>query len=190
VDYRIRGSLEVCDGDRPVELGGEKQRALLVVLLLHAGEAVSSDRLIDDLWGETPPPGAPKALQAHVSRLRKALEADRNGRTTASGDRSGPPSRGVLITRGRGYLLRLEPGELDADRFQGMVEEARRALAIGDAAGAAETLRAGLALWRGPPLADFAYQAFAQGPIAELEELRLGAIEDRVEADLLLGRHE
>jgi YVTN family beta-propeller protein len=190
MDYRILGPLEVSDGDRPLALGGEKQRALLALLLLHAGEVVSADRLIDDLWAERSPPGAPKALQAHVSRLRKALDANGASLPEADGEPSGPPSSGVLLTRGHGYLLRVAPGELDLDRFQAVVEAGRQALAVGDPQRAAETLRAGLALWRGPPLADFAYEAFAQAPIAQLEELRLAAVEDRVEADLALGRHE
>jgi YVTN family beta-propeller protein len=190
MDYRILGPLEVSDGDRPLTLGGEKQRALLAVLLLHAGEVVSADRLIDELWGERSPPGALSALQARVSRLRKALDA--NGARLPEADREpdGPPPGGRVLTRGRGYLLRVGPGELDLDRFQTVVEEGRRALAIGDPQRAAATLRAGLALWRGEPLADFAYEAFAQAPIAELEELRLGAVEDRIDADLALGRHE
>ena len=190
MDYRILGPLEVSHGDRPVGMGGERQRALLAVLLLHAGEVVSADRLIDDLWGERTPAAALNALQVHISRLRKALDGNGAGRPLTDEARDGTPSEGVLVTRGRGYLLRVAPGELDLDRFQVVVEEGRQALAGGDAHRAAEALRAGLAMWRGPPLADFAYEAFAQAPIAELEELRLGVIEDRVEADLALGRHE
>jgi peptide/nickel transport system substrate-binding protein len=190
MDYRILGPLEVSDDDRPVAVGGEKQRALLAMLLLHAGEVVSADRLIDDLWGERSPAVALNALQVHVSRLRKALDSNGAGRAQTDEERDETPSGGVLVTRGRGYLLRVAPGELDLDRFQGMVEEGRQALARGDARRAAEMLRAGLAMWRGPPLADFTFDAFAQAPIAQLEELRLGAVEDRVEADLALGRHE
>jgi len=190
MDYRILGPLEVSDGDRPVALGGEKQRALLAVLLLHAGEVVSADRLIDDLWGERSPAAALNALQVQVSRLRKALDSNGAGPPQTSEGRDETTSGGVLVTRGRGYLLRVEPGEVDLDRFHGMVEEGRRALAAGDAQRASESLRAGLALWRGSPLADFAYEAFAQAPIAELEELRLGVVEDRFEADLALGQQE
>ena len=190
MDYRILGPLEVSDGDRPLALGGERQRALLAILLLHAGEVVSVDRLIDDLWGERSPSGAPKALQAHISRLRKALDADGAGPPTTDGEPTGSSSPGVLVTRGHGYLLRVQRGELDLDRFQTIVQAGRRALVSGDPRRAADTLRAGLALWRGLPLADFAYEPFAQAPIAELAELRLGAVEDRVEADLVLGRHE
>ena len=107
MDYRILGPLEVSDGDRPLALGGEKQRALLAVLLLHAGEVVSADRLIDDLWGERSPPGAPKALQAHISRLRKALDADGARPPETDGEATGSSSGGVLLTRGRGYVLRV-----------------------------------------------------------------------------------
>jgi YVTN family beta-propeller protein len=190
MDYRILGPLEVCDGDRTLELGGDKQRALLAVLLLHAGEVVSADRLIDDLWGERQPPAALKALQAHISRLRKTLDTNAAGWLEAGGDPSAGSSKGVLVTRGHGYLLRVAPSELDLDRFRGLVEQGRRALAAGDPREAGRVLRAGLAMWRGPPLADFTYEAFAQAAIAQLEELHLGAVEERVEADLALGRHD
>ena len=190
MDYKILGPLEVSYGDRPLVLGGEKQRALLAMLLLHAGEVVSADRLIDELWGERAPPGVANALQVHVSRLRKVLDHNGRGPPEANGGPSAPSPGGVLVTRGHGYMLRVEPGELDLDRFLEVVEVGRRALASGDAQQAAGALRAGLELWRGPPLADFAYEAFAQAPIAQLEELRLGAVEDRVEADLALGRHQ
>ena len=190
MEFRILGPVEVCVGDRTVALGSEKQRALLAILLLHANEVVSADRLIDDLWGERPPPTALRTLHAHVSRLRKALDhgggvpVDANGKPPAGG------SDGVLVTRGRGYLLRVAPGELDLDEFTGLVERGRHALASGEPERAATALREALGLWRGPPLADFAYEAFAQRAIARLEELKLGAIEERVEADLALGRHE
>src|SRR5215831_15484441 len=134
MDYRILGPLEVIDGDRPVELGGERQRALLAVLLLNAGEVVSADRLIDELWGERPPHGALKALQAHISRLRKALGTSGNDSFDAGSRGSGGLRRGPLATRGHGYLLRVAPGELDVDRFKHLVEEGRRDLAAGDAA--------------------------------------------------------
>jgi YVTN family beta-propeller protein len=181
MDYRILGPLEVLAGDRPVELGGEKQRALLAILLLHANEPVSTDGLIDGVWGERPPATAVKTTQGYIARLRRALDGGEHD--------SGRSSNGVLLTRGHGYLLRVAPGELDIDRFRDLVEQGRAALAAGDAKQAANALCAGLELWRGPPLADFAYEPFAQATIAQAEELRLAAIEDRVDADLALGRH-
>ncbi len=137
---------------------------------------VSRDTLIDDLWGETPPPTAGKTLQAHVSRLRRALNGADEGWSR-------------LETRGSGYLLRVADGQLDADRFERSVEEARRELARGNARTAADGIREALALWRGAPLADFTYEPFAATDINRLEELRLGALEEGIEADLALGRH-
>jgi DNA-binding SARP family transcriptional activator len=139
MDFRILGPLEVRCGDRTVWVGGDKQRALLAVLLLHANEVVSGYRLIDDLWGERPPPTALRTLQAHVSRLRKALDDHGEGSLDDNGDRSLAVSDGVLVTRGHGYLLVVEPGELDLDRFRGLVEEGRQALAAGDPEHAAKT---------------------------------------------------
>jgi DNA-binding SARP family transcriptional activator len=170
MDYRILGPLEVRSPDGPVPLGGAKQRALLAVLLLRANEAVSTDRLIDALWGEEPPETAGKALQVHVSQLRKAL-----------GD-------GAIRTQPPGYSLAVGAGELDLDRFRGLHEEART-VAGSDPARARELLAEALGLWRGAPLADVTYAAFAQAEVARLEELRLAAIEDRIEADLALCRH-
>jgi YVTN family beta-propeller protein len=169
--FRILGPLEVVDQERPVRLGGPKQRALLAILLLRRGEVVSSDRLIDQLWGERPPATAAKTLQGYVSHLRKAI-----------GDE-------VLLTRGGGYLLTTSPDQVDADRFEAIVADARRALAAGDAADARKLLDEALGLWRGEPLADLAYEPFAQGEIARLEEARLAALEDRIDADLALGHH-
>ncbi|HXG75869.1 MAG TPA: BTAD domain-containing putative transcriptional regulator [Gaiellaceae bacterium] len=159
----------------PFALGGRKQRALLAVLLLHAGEGLSRDRLIDELWGEHPPQTASNTLQVHLSRLRRTL--------AAAGDRS------VVVRDGDLYRLELGPGELDLDRFQELVAEGREALALGDAARAAILLRQALALWRGPPLADLVYEPFAHDHAARLEELRLAALKDRMDADLALGRH-
>ncbi len=180
MEFRILGPLEVSESGRRIEVGGRKQRALLASLLLHANEVVSPDRLIDELWGETPPPTAGRTLQAHVSRLRKSLNGDEDAAAHL---------RGPLETRGPGYVLTVEPGQLDADRFQRLLEDARRALARGEPGAAAETAEEALGLWRGPALADFAYESFAQAEIARLDELRLAAEEERIEAGLDLGRH-
>ena len=172
--FRLLGPLEVTDGDHPVPLGPGRQRSVLVFLLLHRNEAVTTDRLIDVLWGEAPPLTAAKVLQNHVGQLRRAL-----------GDRAGQR----LQTRSRAYALRVEDGELDVDRFEALLHEGAEALGRGQPADAAARLREGLALWRGPPLADVAYEAFAQGEIARLQERHTVAIELRVDADLALGRH-
>jgi predicted ATPase/DNA-binding SARP family transcriptional activator len=176
-EYRLLGPLEVWRGEQPLDVRGAKQRALLAMLLLHAGEAVSTDRLIDALWGECPPRTAANALQAHVAALRRALRPDR---ARAAAD--------VLITRSPGYLLRAGDDELDIARFERLVAEGRDVLP-NDPARAAELLREALGLWRGPALADFVFESFAQAEAARLEELRLGALEDRFEADLAVGRH-
>ena len=171
MDYRILGPFEVYDGDEPVVLGAGKQRALLALLLLHANDVVPVDRLIDDLWGESPPPTAGKIVQNYVSQLRRALEG------------------GTLLTRSHGYVLQAQPGEIDVDRFRALVEEGRRAAAARDNAQASGRLTDALGLWRGRALEDFAYEPFAQDEIARLEELRLAATMDRIDADLALGRH-
>jgi YVTN family beta-propeller protein len=171
LDFRILGPFEVVEGRRVVVLGGPRQRALLAVLVLRRGEVVSSDRLIDQLWGERPPATAAKTLQGYVSHLRKALGNE------------------VLLTRGGGYVLAAEPGQVDAVRFEALVTEARHALVNGDAAGARELLGSALELWRGEALADLAYEPFAQAEIARLEGARFGALEDRIEADLIGGHH-
>jgi DNA-binding SARP family transcriptional activator len=173
VDFRILGPLEIWDEGAEMRLSGDRQRALLAILLLHAGEAVSSDRLMDDLWGDAPPAAGGTALRVRVSQLRKALGDD-----------------GELITsRAHGYALSIEPGQLDLHRFEKLVAEGERALAGEDAALASDRLREALSLWRGPPLADFTYTPFAQAAIVRLHELRLAAVELRIEADLALGRH-
>ncbi len=169
MEYRILGPLELVDGTTP--LSGGRQRALLALLLIHRNEVLSTERLIDALWGETPPPSAPKALQNAVLQVRRAL---RGGAET-------------LRTEQGGYVLRVAPGELDADRFEALAAQGRAALDAGDPAAAAERLREALALWRGPPLPDLAYEAVAQPEIARLEDERLAALEDRIEADLALG---
>jgi predicted ATPase/DNA-binding SARP family transcriptional activator len=146
---------------------------LLTALLIHAGEVVSADRLIEDLWGEHPPAHATNALQAVVSRVRKAL---------------GPAGQELLVTRAPGYVLAVAPDQLDAGRFEQLVADGRR-LAERGAPGATARFAQALALWRGPPLADFAYQDFAQTEIARLEEARLAAQEDWIEAQLADGHH-
>jgi DNA-binding SARP family transcriptional activator len=179
MDFRILGPLEVRDGDRVVALGGTRQRAVLAVLLLHANQAVSSDRLIDELWGDEPPKAAAASLRVFVSELRKALEPGRRRRDSGQ----------VLRTQSPGYVIRVDTGQLDLGRFERLLEEGRRALAEGARETSAERLRDALSLWRGPALADFAYEPFAQTAIARLEDLRLTTLELRVEADLALGRH-
>ena len=177
MEFRILGPLEVTDQGREPAIAANKQRALLAILLLHANEVVSSDRLIEELWGERPPASAAKSLQVYVSRLRHALEGDRGNGTD-----------GVILTRGHGYLVRVGPGELDLSLFERLVEEGGEALADGVPERALERLRDALALWRGSPLAEFAYEPFAQQAIARLEELHLTALEQRIEAELALGR--
>jgi DNA-binding SARP family transcriptional activator len=167
MEFRLLGPLEVVDGDRSLALGGLKQRALLAVLLIHANEIVSVDRLTAALWGDSPPQTAAKSIQIYVSRLRKELGGSR------------------LATRSPGYVLHLDPPELDSGRFERLLGQARRA----DPVTAAEKLRQALALWRGPPLGDLAYEPFAQTEIVRLEELRVVALEERIDADLAAGRH-
>jgi DNA-binding SARP family transcriptional activator/class 3 adenylate cyclase len=173
MEFRILGPLEVLSSGRPVPLGGPRQRALLALLLVHAGQVVSTDRLVDELWGEEDRNGAVHALQSAVSRLRRAL---------------GPDSARV-VARSPGYVLELEPGQLDVHRFETLRAEGLGALSTGDGAEAARVLGEALRLWRGTALADFSYEPFAQAEIARLEELRLATLEDRIEADLALGRH-
>ena len=154
-----------------IALGGAQQRALLAVLLIHRGEVLSTDRLIDELWGERAPSSAIKIVQGYISQLRKALGDD------------------VILTRGHGYLLAVQSEQVDVGRFETLVAGGQSALAGGDAAVAAERLGEALALWRGEPLADFAYEPFAQGEIARLGQVRLAALEDRIDARLALGEH-
>src|SRR6266540_3377960 len=169
--YRVLGPLEVRDGEESLPLAGAKQRALLALLLLHANRVLSRDRLIDELWGDQPPATAVQSLQVYVSRLRKLLPD------------------GALATRPPGYLLEVDPEELDLRCFERLLAEGHDALAQGDAERAARVLHEALALWRGPALAEFAFEPFAQAEIGRLEDLRLAAVEERIEADLALGRH-
>jgi DNA-binding SARP family transcriptional activator len=161
VEFGVLGPLEVVGDDgSPLPLGGPRPRALLAMLLLQANEVVSTDRLIDGIWGETPPPSALGALQVHVHALRRTLGADR------------------IVTRAPGYRLDLDPDELDLHRFERLVAEATP-----------DSLRAALDLWRGPALADLVGAPFAQSEGARLEEGRLSALEARIAADLEDGRH-
>jgi DNA-binding SARP family transcriptional activator/ABC-type branched-subunit amino acid transport system substrate-binding protein/DNA-binding beta-propeller fold protein YncE len=170
MEFRILGPVEAHNRSGPIRLGGPQQRALLALLLLHRGEAIPTDRLVDALWSERAPPAAVKTVQTYISQLRKAL-----------GD-------GVVVTRGRAYALDAPPGSVDVERFELLVAEARDLLGAGQPESAAQRLRAALALWRGPALADIAYEPFAQREIARLEELRISAIEDRIDAELAAGR--
>ena len=179
MEFRILGPLEVCSDGRELSFGGAKQRAVFAVLLLHRNEVVSTERLIDEIWDDEPPATAAKVVQVYISQLRKELRG-RHGPNGADN---------ILVTRAPGYVLRVGPGEMDADRFEQAVDEGRRALMEGRPRRAAHRLLEGLALWRGPALADFALQSFAQSEIARLEESRVAALEDRIEADLALGRH-
>jgi DNA-binding SARP family transcriptional activator/tRNA A-37 threonylcarbamoyl transferase component Bud32 len=176
--FRILGPLEVAGDEGQLELGGPKPRALLAVLLLNAGEVVPADRLIDELWGETPPKSAGHLLHVYVSNLRKALA------TVAAG-----AGGQLIVSQPPGYVLELDPDEIDARRFERLVTEGRRHLVADEPERAAGALTEALGLWRGPALADFTYEPFAQAEIARLEELRLVAREERIEAELLLGRH-
>jgi DNA-binding SARP family transcriptional activator/ABC-type oligopeptide transport system substrate-binding subunit/streptogramin lyase len=169
MDYRILGPLEVADGERIVPIGAGRPRALLALLLLHRNQTVPTDRLIDELWGESPPPTAAKILQNVVSQLRRAL-----------GDEA-------LVTANHGYALRVAPGAVDVDEFEQAVAEARMA---GDPAHASAGLSRALALWRGPALGELASEPFARAEASRLEERRAVAFEERIDADLALGRHE
>jgi DNA-binding SARP family transcriptional activator len=159
MEFRILGPLEVVDGDRSVPLGGGRQRAVLALLVTRPNEVVSTDRLIDELWGADPPKKALNTVQYYVSQLRKTLGADR------------------IVTRPPGYLIRVEPEELDLARFERLAEE-----------GGADRFREALELWRGPALADLAYESFAREEAARLEELRLAVQERRADAELEAGR--
>ena len=174
LEFGILGPLEVrIDGEGPISLGGIRQRALLAALVLHANEVVSTDRLVDELWGEHPPAKAVHTIRVFVSRLRAALE----------------PASDRLATRSPGYVIQVGVDEVDAARFEQLCASARRSLAAGNAADAGNLLREALALWRGPPLSEFTYERFAQAEIARLEELRASARDELIEAELALGRH-
>ena len=170
VELRLLGPLEAWRGGAELALGGPKPRALLAILALEVGRVVSVDRLVEDLWPGDPPESAPHAVQVYVSQLRKAL-----------GD--------AIAREGFGYRLGVEPEAVDTHRFAKLAADGHEELRGGNAAAATSTLREALALWRGPALADFAYEPFSQAEISRLEEVRFAALEDRIEADLALGRH-
>jgi DNA-binding SARP family transcriptional activator len=172
MEFKLLGPLAIEVGGRQIEPGGTRQRGLLAILLLPRGEVVSAERLIEELYGTQPPASAATSLRAHVSRLRRALGGSE-----------------LLRTRAGGYVLEVEKDSIDAQVFERLLEQGRSQRASGNAAQAAATLRQALELWRGPPLADFAYADFAQSEIARLDELRLAAIEERIEAELDLGHH-
>ncbi len=170
MEFRVLGPLEVVDGGNPLPLGRGKPRAVLALLLLNANRTVSTDTLVDDLWGDEPPTTAVKALQGYVSRIRKALPED------------------VLVTRAPGYAIEIEPSALDLTRFEQLVSSGRETLSSGNPVEASRQLHDALSLWRGPALAEF-QEPFAQTEAGRLEELRLQALEERVEADLAQGLH-
>jgi DNA-binding SARP family transcriptional activator len=172
LQFRILGPLEVLADERPLAVGGLKQRATLAILLLNANRVVPVERLAEDLYAGAPPVTAVTQVQRQISELRKAL-----------GGEAG------IETRPPGYLIHVAPEQLDLDRFERLTDQAAEALERSEAQRASDHLRGALALWRGAPLADLAYESFAQSTIGRLEEIRLAALELRVDADLALGRH-
>jgi len=174
VDYRVLGPFEVRSGGRSVALGSPKQRAFLAILLLHARELVPTDALIEALWGDHPPRTAAHSIQVYVSELRKALQQSVDGPR--------------IVTRPPGYMLDADPDAIDARRFERLLEDAAHTLGAGDAGAAADRISEALALWHGRPLADFAYDEFAQAEITRLERLRADALEALAAAELSRGR--
>jgi DNA-binding SARP family transcriptional activator len=177
VEFRILGPLQVLVGDRQVALTSASQRALLAALLLRANQAVATVRLIDDLWAQTPPARADVALRMAVSRLRRVLSA------------AGPAGEELLVTRPGGYVLQIDPDQLDVHWFERLAAQGHQALASGQAELAAERLGAALGLWRGPLLADVDTMAVVTAEANRLEHLRLAALQARIDADQALGRH-
>src|SRR5947209_3490283 len=175
MEFRILGPLEVLDEGKPVALGTLKERLVLAVLLLHANEFVSRERLIDDLWGEAPPPTARKAVNVYISKLRRML--------TREGD-------DPIATASGGYRLRLEPEQLDAAVMEQVVAEARGSVSNGELESAAERFGEALSLWRGPTLAGLQLESRGRDEVARLDEARVAALMDRIDCDLALGRQE
>jgi YVTN family beta-propeller protein len=170
MEFRILGPVEVWKDGRPVSFGRGKQRAVLALLVLDANRIVSSDRLIDQLWNGQPPATAATALQGHISGLRKALGPD------------------VIATRRPGYVLEIEPEQVDLGRFERLRDEARSALEHGDPDASSEKLRGALELWHGEAFADISSEPSIQAEAARLEDLRVATLEDRLDADLAAGR--
>jgi DNA-binding SARP family transcriptional activator len=177
--FQVLGPLEVEADDGLVQLGGPKERLLLALLLTRPNQVVSVEALQQGLWGDRPPPSAAKTLQSHVKRLRQTLEPGRARGAAGS----------VLVTRQPGYLLRVERGALDAARFEELTTRARRLLSGGEADAAGSMLREALGLWRGQAFQEFTNTDFGAAEADRLAELRVVAVEDRLEADLRLGRH-
>jgi DNA-binding NarL/FixJ family response regulator/DNA-binding SARP family transcriptional activator len=175
VEFRILGPLEVLEDGRPLALGTLKERIVLGVLLLHANEFVSRERLIDELWGESPPPTARKGVNVYVSQLRKALTRD---------------GLDPIATADGGYRLEVGSEALDVSRLQRVLAGGRERAAVGELEAAAELLREAHALWRGPTLAGLLLESHGRDEVAQLDELRLTALMDRIDCDLALGRHE
>jgi basic membrane lipoprotein Med (substrate-binding protein (PBP1-ABC) superfamily)/DNA-binding SARP family transcriptional activator len=177
MEYHVLGPLEILDGDTRVDIGSRQQRALLALLLVNANRVVSTERILEEFWPDDPE-GKEKTLWVYISRLRSALEPEREARGRNT----------VLVTRDHGYSLRVDPEDIDAHRFEQTMDRGRT-LAKGDPGAASQDLSEALALWRGSAYEDFAYDEFAQIEIARLEELRLVATEDRIEADLRSRLH-
>ena len=175
MEFRILGPLEVLENSRPLPLGRLKERIVLAVLLLHANEFVSRERLIDELWGTSPPATARKAVNVYISKLRQTLT--RNGHDP-------------IATGAGGYRLGVDPDLLDAERLRSLIAQARSCIADGDSDPASQLLHEALALWRGPTLAGIPLESFGRDEVAQLDELRLAALMDRIDCDLALGRHE
>jgi DNA-binding SARP family transcriptional activator len=171
IEFRVLGSLDVLDDGRHLALGGPRQRAVLALLLLHANEVVPASRLVDDIWWQEPPETAANLLQGYVSDLRRVM------------------GREAIETRGRGYAVYVDPDDLDLRRFERLADAGVEALDDKRPREAAEILRQALGLWRGPALGDLVDQGFVTAAVGRLEELRLGVLEKRIDADLASGRH-
>ena len=168
MEFRLLGPLEALSDGRPLPIGGQKQRGVLALLLLHANEVVSTDRLIDEVWGARPPKSVDASLQNCISHLRDVV------------------GREAIETRPPGYRLNVDPERVDALRFERALDAARTL----DPPERAAALREALALWRGPPLSDVEFVGVGATEIARIEELRLTALEERIDAELALGRHD